>query len=518
MTFTSTSPIASRNTEGNARFLQQMAQPGLLPERATQKPPAQPAAEAFDHPLLVRQPQTWSRGLLWCLLTAITGGITWANMAEIEEAIPAQGKLEPQGTVKTVQAPNQGVVKAVYVKEGQKVKKGDRLVKFDPTAMTAQINSLQQVRRALEQENSYYAAQLDGFSSMQVPHRVSLAIVSLSRNRVAVLKENEYLRAQLSGNLAGLSVDQQARLKYKEMEETSRTQTAQLQAQQLQRQMEQSNVKSQTAQKTLAMNQGILNKVQPLADEGAISQVQLLKQKQEVEANRSEVDQLAQEHQRLMLAVDEISAKARNSDAVYGRDVMAQISVNEQKIAEIDSQFTKAILENQKRISEIDGQLQQTQQLLKYSEIKSPADGVIFDMKARAPGFVANAAEPLLQVVPQEALVAKVAITNQDIGFVRPGMEVDVRVDSFPFSEFGDIKGELTWIGSDANEPTQLQPQYTFPAKVKLKNQKVMVKGKEVKLHSGMSLSVNIKTRKRKVIDIFTEQFKKGAESLKFVR
>jgi hemolysin D len=265
MTFTSTSPIASRNTEGNARFLQQMAQPGLLPERATQKPPAQPAAEAFDHPLLVRQPQTWSRGLLWCLLTAITGGITWANMAEIEEAIPAQGKLEPQGTVKTVQAPNQGVVKAVYVKEGQKVKKGDRLVKFDPTAMTAQINSLQQVRRALEQENSYYAAQLDGFSSMQVPHRVSLAIVSLSRNRVAVLKENEYLRAQLSGNLAGLSVDQQARLKYKEMEETSRTQTAQLQAQQLQRQMEQSNVKSQTAQKTLAMNQGILNKVQPLA-------------------------------------------------------------------------------------------------------------------------------------------------------------------------------------------------------------------------------------------------------------
>lgn len=518
MTFTSNLPIASRNPEGNARFLQQLGNPDLLPEKASPKAPPQAPNEAFDHPLLVRQPQTWSRSLLWITLAGVTGGLAWANWAELEEAIPAQGKLEPIGTVKTVQAPNQGVVKAVYVKEGQKVKKGDRLVKFDPAAITAQLNSLKQVKASLAQENYYYQGQLEGLSGIAPPERIPPTVASLSRNRLSILKENGYLRAQLAGDASGLNSDQQARLQYRKLEEEMRMQTAKLQADQLQQQIEQAEIKSETARSTLAMNQGILDKVRPLAEQGAISRVQFLKQQQEVTANQSEVAQIEKDRQRLLLAIRETATKTQTVVATDNREVLGQIAANDQKVAEIESQFTKAILENQKRIAEVESQLEQTNQLLKYSDIKAPADGVIFDLKAKGPGFVANAAEPLMQVVPQEELVAKVTITNQDIGFVRPGMEVDVRVDSFPFSEFGDIKGQLTWIGSDAIEPTQLQPQYTFPAKVKIKSQNVMIKGKKVKLQSGMSLSVNIKTRKRKVIDVFTEQFKKGAESLKFVR
>jgi hemolysin D len=155
---------------------------------------------------------------------------------------------------------------------------------------------------------------------------------------------------------------------------------------------------------------------------------------------------------------------------------------------------------------------------LKYSDVKSPADGIAFEVKANHPGVVVTAAEPMMKVVPQEDLIAKVTLTNRDIGFVKQGMTVDVRVDSFPFSEFGDIKGELVWVGSDALPPTQIQPSYTFPAKIKLKRQSLKVKGKAIPLQSGMSLSANIKVRDRKVIDVFTEQFSKGMESLKFVR
>jgi len=60
-----------------------------------------------------------------------TVAITWACVAKIEEAIPAAGKLEPVGTVKVVQAPVNGVVKAIYVEDGQTVKKGDRLLRAD---------------------------------------------------------------------------------------------------------------------------------------------------------------------------------------------------------------------------------------------------------------------------------------------------------------------------------------------------------------------------------------------------
>jgi HlyD family secretion protein len=97
-------------------------------------------------------------------------------------------------------------------------------------------------------------------------------------------------------------------------------------------------------------------------------------------------------------------------------------------------------------------------------------------------------------------------------------MPVDVRIDSFPFSEFGDVKGELEWIGSDALPPEQIRPYYTFPAKVKLNQQFIVVNDKKVPLQSGMSISVNIKVRDRTVLSIFTDLFTRKTESLKNVR
>jgi hemolysin D len=515
MTYTTTNQPTQPNA--NAQFWQQLAAPPT-PAAGGPSTKAKKGKSEFEHPLVLKQSGFWTQAILWSLLGGTSIGIMWANATELEEAIPAQGKLEPTAAVKDVQAPNTGVVKAIYVKEGQRVKKGDKLLKLDPAAITAQLKSLQQVRQMLLAENNYYQLQLQGYSTAKAPSRVSTEIVMLTQHRTVLLRENQYLRAQLTGDTNGLSADQQIRLRYNQADLSTRSQGAQLQVGQLQQQLDQAKTKFETAKQTLAVNSQILNRVEPLAREGAISQVQFLKQQQEVTTNQSETDQLVQEQRRLHLAIAEARTKVQNTTAVDGRDVMALLSVNEQKVAEIDGQFTKSILENEKRLSEIDSQIQQSQQMLRYSDIKAPSAGIVFEMKPTAPGYVANAAEPLLKIVPQEDLIAKVTISNQDIGFVKPGMEVDVRVDSFPFSEFGDVKGELIAIGSDALPPTQEKPYYSFPAKVRLKQQTINIRGQKVKLHAGMSLSINIKTRKRKVMDVFTEQFKQGAESLKFVR
>ena len=91
-------------------------------------------------------------------------------------------------------------------------------------------------------------------------------------------------------------------------------------------------------------------------------------------------------------------------------------------------------------------------------------------------------------------------------------------MDTFPFSEFEDVKGKLISIGSDALPPTQLRPSYSFPAKVQLDQQSLTVNGRELPLQSGMSVSVNIKVRDRSSSSILTNGFIKGFESLKFVR
>lgn len=204
--------------------------------------------------------------------------------------------------------------------------------------------------------------------------------------------------------------------------------------------------------------------------------------------------------------------------AVYRRDWLNTIAENNKKIAEIDSQFTSSIVENNKKIAETDSQISQAKMNLKYQSIKAPANGTIFELKAHTPGFVVTSSEPILKVVPSDKLVAKVFITNKDIRFVKEGMTVDVRIDSFPFSEFGDIKGKLVWIGSDALPPDQIYPFYRFPAKVELSKQQLLVSGRNISLQSGMGVSTNIKIRSRTVMSIFTDMFSSSVESLKTVR
>ncbi|MDZ8139679.1 MAG: biotin/lipoyl-binding protein [Nostoc sp. DedQUE04] len=116
----------------------------------------------FDQPVILRQSRKWSRAILWGLMAVTTGTIVWANIAKIEEAVSATGKLEPTGTVKEIQAPVGGVVKKIYVEDGQQVKLGEHLIGLDPTTANAQLDSLKKIRLSLLKENQFYQSQMKG--------------------------------------------------------------------------------------------------------------------------------------------------------------------------------------------------------------------------------------------------------------------------------------------------------------------------------------------------------------------
>ena len=496
------------------------------------QPPASEAASysakstPFDQPVVLQQPATWSRAIVWSIVAVTTASIIWACVAKIEEAVSSQGKLEPQGAVKEVQAPVAGVVKEVYVKEGDRVKQGQTLLSFDPTAAQAQEKSLLNIRTALMQENQFYRSQLAGLVSPATTDQAAIAlklpaeVASLTKSRVNLLAENQLYRAQLTGAAQGgnFSLEQMARLQSSRDEFNSRAAAAQLETKQLERQYSQNQVALANAKDSLAVNQRILDGIRPLYEEGGIAKIQYLKQEQEVRSGQAEVERLGQEQQRLQFAIAQAQQQLQNTVSQTQKDVLTLMANNEQRIAEIDTQLTKAIVENEKRIDEINSQLSQAQMTLKYQEIKAPTDGIVFDVKAGGPGFVANPSEPVLKIVPTDNLVAKVYITNRDIGFIREGMDVDVRIDSFPFSEFGDIKGKLTSIGSDALPPDEIRQYYSFPAKITLDEQTLRVRGREVALQSGMSVSTNIKIRQRTVMSIFVDLFAKQLDGMKAIR
>lgn len=533
---------------------------------------------SFDRSVMLRQTPHWSRAVVGTILGVTTVGLIWANVAKIEQVVPAQGQLKPQGTVKEIQAPVNGVVQEVYVEDGDRVKKNQLLLKLDSTASAAQLASFKKIRQTLQQENKFYQTlmqqSLDTSQVEQAIARLKLPpeVADLARNRTSLVSENRLFEGLVNegATAATLSPEQLARLRATRTEVMSRAAAAQLEVQKLQKQLNQNqvqltdargqlakdkqvlediDVRNQLAQaqarESLRIEQEILADVSPLLEEGAIAKLQIKqqqqqvndryaalveqrgngaieyeKQQQQVQNRLAEIEQLLEEQQRLQLSINQAQAQLTNTTSLAEREIRDKIAENQQKIADIDSQLTKIVVENEKRIAELDSQISGVQVTLKYQELRSPVAGTVFDLQA-SPGFVPppSQTEPLLKIVPDDHLVAEVNVTNQDIGFVREGMESDIRIDSFPFSEFGDIKGEVVSIGSDALPPDEIHRYYRFPVKVQLDSQLLQTKGREIPLQSGMSVSVNIKVREdRTVMSLFTELFTKKVESLKQVR
>lgn len=478
----------------------------------------------FDRPVLLQQSPLWSRVIIWALVGSTAAILAWACFFKFDEAIPATGQLEPQGAVKDVQVPVTGVVKAILVKEGQRVKKGDVLLQLDPKGTQSELSTLAQVRESLLEENAFYRQQTANETGrINLPRSGTLLpsrMIALAQSRQALIEESQLYRSQVRGDSQGVALnpEQQMRLQSNLREESSRASAARLESEQLQKQLSQNQIQQASAVKSLTANTGILQTILPVVASGGLAKIEQVKQEEAVQKAQADVDRLGQEEARLKLAIAQANEKLDNTVSVSRRDVLGTLSANEKQIAQIDSQFAKNIIENEKQIAEIDNKLNQAKMTLNYQAVQSPADGLVFDLKPKAPGFVANPSEPILKIVPSDNLVAKVFITNRDIGFVQPGMPVDVRVDSFPFSEYGDIKGTLTWIGSDALPPTQVRNFYSFPAKVKLNTQTLKSPKSRLALQSGMSLSVNIKTRQRTVMSIFTDLFTGEMEGMKHLR
>ncbi|RUT08282.1 HlyD family type I secretion periplasmic adaptor subunit [Dulcicalothrix desertica PCC 7102] len=494
----------------------------------------------FEQPVLFQQSLTWSRLIAWGIIGVTAFTLIWASVFEIEESISAAGKLEPKGAVKEIQASVGGVVKQIHVKDGQQVKNGEILISLEQTTTTAQLTSLQknrvsllQQKLALKQENDFYQSQIQSqISHQEVTIPTNLLIIKpelvyLTRSRTAIANENKLYRTQLNGThfSINLTVEQKLRLQNRRTELASRLEAAKLETGQIQQQILQNQAQISSATELLTINQKILNKFEPLVKEGAISQLQYFKQQQDISIKKAEVIRLTKEEQRLQLALAESKEKLRNSAALSQEDLLEKITINDKNIAEIDSQLSKVILDNQKRIleinnqvSDIDSKLAQAKETIKYQTINSPVDGTVFEIKAKSSGFVVNSSEPMMKIVPVDNLVAKVYITNRDIGFVKEGQKVDIRIDSFPFQEYGDIKGELIEIGSDALPPDQVYQYWRFPAKVRLDKQALLINSRQVTLQSGMSVNTNIKLRKRTIMSIFTDFTVQKAESLKFVR
>ena len=407
----------------------------------------------------------WNKIIIWTFVSFATFGVAWSVIARVDETVQSIGKLEPKGTTIDVKVPIGGVIEKILVKEGELVDKNQILLKLDTTAASSKLQALQRVRSQIN------------------------ADIVLSKIQLGEKKDVNFLTSNQKIKLNSLNNEYDSRIS------ASANAVKQIE---FQKESIRETLKSQ--QTVLSIREEILENLKEVTDIGGLSKIKYLKEQQEVIQLRGRVESTKSELEKISATLDEAKNKLTNTIAA----------------SKID--FSSKIEENVKQVAQIDNQISETKLTLKYQEIVSPLDGIVFDLQPAAPGYVVgNNEKPILKIVPIDDLVARIFVSNKDIAFLKIGQTVKIRVDAYPYNEFGEIEGQIDSIGSDVLEPDEQFNFYRFPVTVKMDEPYILHKNKQLPLITGMSLSVNIVLRQRPVISLFTERilpFWSGLEQL----
>ena len=187
------------------------------------------------------------------------------------------------------------------------------------------------------------------------------------------------------------------------------------------------------------------------------------------------------------------------------------------QLVNLDLEINRSKLESAKSIGQLTAKLNEAELQLRYRNVIAPASGIVFEPKAGVDGVIGGG-EVLLTIIPQEGLKAKVYVANKDIGFVKTGQKANVRVDAFPFTQYGELKGTVSQIGADALPPDQKAGFYRYPVKLSINQPFLEHKGFKANLRSGMAITANLKLRDKRLISLISDLLVDQTDSIKGIR
>jgi len=397
-----------------------------------------------------------ARATAWLLVVGLAMTIVWLTFGKVDVVASAPGKLIPADSVKLIQPAAPGIIHAILVHDGQRVRAGQPLIELDPTISTAEAA---EARKALE------ASQLDA---------------ARARAMLNALDGRGFLFSAPAGTAPDVAATQVA---------LAKAQLADIEA------GANSNIAKRDAAAAARSEARIqatkLAETLPLLDEQIAANEQLL-----AKGYVSKLKVIEMRRQRLASARDRDAAVATASRAV------AEMAAAQSAIAQATSQARSRVLADLAK-ADADARLRR-EELAKASQksslqtLASPVDGVIAQLAVHTVGGVVEATKPIMIVVPTDGmLVADVKILNRDIGFVRRGDIVAIKLEAFPFTRYGTIEGRVESIGSDAIEDEKLG--LVYPARIVL-TKALGKRAATVRADVGMQVTADIRTGRRSIL------------------
>ncbi len=413
--------------------------------------------------ILETPPSPMGRMLVWAVMALFVLTILWAFIGEIDEVVVARGKVIPVGYTKVLQSEDKGIVKRILVQEGQRVKQGDLLMELDRTMSESDLN-------ALKKEIVYYEISIRRILSelADKPFKVESGIITELDTKDLLQQMNLYQTRH---------AEKKARLNFYDAQIRQKDDSVQVAESSLEK-----------YRQLLAIAKEREQNLKEIVEVGAISKYTYL----EYKGKRIELEQNVQ------MNISQLSGA--RADASAARQQKAQY------LAEWNRQLQEELIECRKKYNTLKESERKAELKNKLIEIKAPVDGVVHKLDIHTVGAVVQEAQGLMQVVP-EGIPMEVEswMENKDVGFVQPGMPVEIKIDTFNFQKFGTLKGKVREISPDAIEDKEHGPLYRVM--VSMDEEKLHTDNRELQVYPGMSVSAEIKTRKKRIIDFFLEPF-----------
>ena len=413
-------------------------------------------------------PAPLAGALLSMLIAMFAALLAWAAIGRLDIVAVADGKLVPSSYLKIVQPSEQGVVKEILVQEGEQVREGQVLVRMDAALATADASAL---------FNDYHSKRL-----------------ALRR-----------IDAQLAGSAMDRDADDP-----KELYAPARAQHA-------------ANVAAW--ENAVAQERVSLEKARH--DHASAREIhdKLLGVLPHYRAQEAAFDKLARGgFAGTLMATDKARERIEKEQDLRSQQFVIQstaasIEQTEKKMLQLTADYRRQL---QSERSDVAVQLERARQELakvehrqRLLELKAPQSGVIKDLATHTPGTVVSSGTILMTLVPKgETLRAEVWVSNQDIGFVRPGQPVKVKLAAYPFQKYGMVDATVAQVSGDATEApsanTRSDALYgrdrpmgplAFRANLELKTQQLEAGIDRYSLSPGMQVVAEIKLGERTLLE-----------------
>ncbi len=393
------------------------------------------------------------RLIIWTILIFMTLAVLWLFFGKTDVVVSARAKVIPLGDVKILQPLSTGAVKKIYVKEGDQVKKGDPIIEIDPTVEESNIEAKKRILSQLELEVAKIKSILNK-TTFKIPKGIDSKTVKL----VTTVYDTELQTIQEQNK----QIDQQINQLNEQISST-----------------EIEKARMEQFYKLGLQEERRLKKVLDIIAKNDYYKVQ----KQNM-SYKNEIRKLSHEIERLNKKLEEVNMK---------RSLITQ---------DFRNRHYNDLMEKEKKLVAYRSEIETIEFKKRKQIIKSPVDGIIAKLAINTVGAVVTPAEKLVAIVPKNVPIQlKATVQNKDIGFVKVGMPVAIKIDTFNFQRFGLIDGTVAKIGANAIEDKK--QGLVYEVFIDPKQTSLMVEGEERFLMPGMSATAELKVGKRRIIELF---------------